>query len=68
RVDSVMVNHPVTIGSWKVYQHSYNTQMGKDSDWSIFELVYDPWLIPALIGIVLMLLGSVALIWTGGKR
>jgi hypothetical protein len=68
RVDSVMVNHPVTIGSWKVYQHSYNTQMGKDSDWSLFELVYDPWLIPALTGIILMLLGSVALIWTGGKR
>lgn len=66
--DSVMVNHPLTLGSWKIYQHSYNSQMGKDSDWSVFELVYDPWFIPALFGIILMLMGSVALIWNGGKR
>ncbi len=64
----VRVNHPLTAGSWKIYQYSYDTVMGKDSGYSVFELVYDPWVIPIYIGIVMLFLGAVTLFWKGGKR
>jgi hypothetical protein len=64
----ISVNHPLTAGSWKIYQHSYDNNMGKDSEWSVFELVYDPWYLPALAGIIIMMAGAVLLIWKGGKR
>lgn len=64
----VMVNSPLTVGSWKIYQHSYDTQKGRDSQWSRFELVYDPWFIPALIGIIMMIAGAITLFWKGGAR
>ena len=62
----ISVNHPMTAGSWKIYQHSYDNLMGKDSEWSVFELVYDPWFIPALAGILMLMAGAVMLIWKGG--
>lgn len=64
----IKVNSPLTVGSWKIYQHSYDTQKGRDSQWSRFELVYDPWFIPALIGIIMMIAGAVTLFWKGGAR
>ncbi len=64
----ISVNHPLTAGSWKIYQHSYDINMGKDSEWSVFELVYDPWYLPSLAGIIIMMAGAVLLIWKGGKR
>ena len=64
---TVEVNHPLTAGFWKIYQYSYNSTMGRDSEISQFELVYDPWLIPAYIGIVMVMLGSLLLIIKGGE-
>ncbi len=64
----IMVNHPMTLGHWKIYQHSYDSSRGRDSLWSVFELVYDPWVIPAYIGLLLMMAGAVTLFWKGGKR
>lgn len=63
----IKVNHPMTIGGWKIYQHSYDSARGRDSVWSMFELVYDPWIIPAYAGMIMMLLGAVTLFWKGGK-
>ncbi len=63
----ISVNHPMSAGSWKIYQHSYDNQMGKDSEWSVFELVYDPWFIPALAAILMLMAGALMLIWKGGK-
>jgi len=68
RSGTIMVNYPLTVGSWKIYQHSYDTQMGRDSKWSRFELVYDPWFIPVLIGIIMMMAGAITLFWKGGAR
>ncbi|MCK9305413.1 MAG: cytochrome c biogenesis protein ResB [Bacteroidales bacterium] len=65
---TVRVNHPVTAGSWKIYQYSYDTVMGRDSGYSVFELVYDPWVIVVYIGIVMLFLGAVTLFWKGGER
>ena len=46
----IRVNHPMTIGSWKIYQYGYDNNMGKLSTYSSFELVYDPWLRLVYIG------------------
>ncbi|MDR1707500.1 MAG: cytochrome c biogenesis protein ResB [Prevotella sp.] len=64
----VEVNKPLKIGDWMIYQYGYNTQAGKASTYSSFELVYDPWLWPVYIGIILFALGSVCLLWSGNKK
>ena len=64
----VSVNHPLSASSWKLYQYSYDTMMGRDSEYSVFELVHDPWILPSYAGIIMMLLGAVTLFWKGGKR
>ena len=64
----IEVNHPMTIGSWKIYQYSYDNVKGRDSETSVFELVHDPWLSTAYIGIVMIMIGSVTLLVKGGKR
>lgn len=65
---AVEVNKPLTAGSWKVYQYSYDTRAGRDSEISVFELVYDPWIVPVYVGIILLMLGAITLLWKGGKR
>jgi hypothetical protein len=64
----VEVNKPLTAGSWKVYQYSYDTRAGRDSEISVFELVYDPWIKLVYTGIILVMLGSLTLFWKGGKK
>lgn len=64
----IEVNNPLSVGSWKIYQYSYDTRKGRDSEISVFELVYDPWLIYAYIGIAMIMLGSLTLLIRGGKR
>ncbi|HHT03672.1 MAG TPA: cytochrome c biogenesis protein ResB [Bacteroidales bacterium] len=61
----IRVNHPMTIGSWKIYQYGYDNNMGKLSTYSSFELVYDPWLKLVYIGIGMIFLGSIFLIIFG---
>ncbi len=67
REGEILVNHPMTMGPWKIYQHSYDSHMGRDSQWSVFELVYDPWLYIAYFGIICMMAGALTLFWKGGK-
>ncbi len=68
RQGEILVNHPLRVGSWMIYQHSYDTHRGRDSEWSIFELVYDPWVIPSYIGFILLMIGAITLFWKGGRR
>lgn len=67
RREDIRVNHPLRLGSWWIYQFSYDQQMGKHSKYSILELVRDPWIIPAYIGLFMLLAGAVSLFWKGGK-
>jgi len=62
------VNKPLRVENWMIYQYGYDTNNGKDSKYSIFELVYDPWLIWAYIGICLFFVGLVCLLWQGSKN
>jgi len=62
------VNKPITVGHWMIYQYGYEKALGKMSNWSEMELVYDPWLLPAQIGMGLMFIGALLLVWNGAGR
>jgi hypothetical protein len=68
-IDAVLeVNKPVAVGDWMIYQYGYDTAAGKMSSFSQIELVYDPWLLPAKVGMGLMAAGAVLLVWNGAGR
>ena len=62
---TVDVNHPVEVEGWKIYQFSYDTALGPESQTSILELVYDPWLPAVYTGIFMMLSGALSLLFLG---
>jgi hypothetical protein len=64
---TVEVNKPVEVDGWKIYQYGYDTQMGAMSQFSILELVSDPWLPLVYTGIYMMLAGAVCLFAFGKK-
>ena len=64
---TVEVNKPVEVDGWKIYQYGYDTQMGAMSEYSILELVSDPWLPLVYTGIYMMLGGAVCLFAFGKK-
>jgi len=64
----IEVNKPLSIDNWTIYQYGYDNNAGRLSSYSSFELVYDPWLLPVYIGIVMMMLGSAAMVWRGKGR
>ena len=39
----IRVNSPARIGSWSLYQYSYDVKMGRWSNVSILEAVHDDW-------------------------
>lgn len=59
---TIEVNHPLAINGWKIYQLSYDEQMGKWSTLSVFELIKDPWLPTVYFGILLLALGAVGML------
>ena len=65
---TIEVNHPLTINGWKIYQLSYNVEMGKWSTLSVFEFVRDPWLPVVYIGILLLALGAGGLLFDTRKK
>lgn len=64
----IEVYKPFTIEGWKIYQLSYNEQMGKWSNLSVFELVTDPWLPVVYIGIFMLLIGAVGMFLTASRK
>lgn len=56
--DTILVNKPLSVLGWKIYQYSYDEAKGSMSDISIFELVRDPWLPYVYCGIFMMLAGA----------
>jgi hypothetical protein len=65
---SIEVNKPLKVENWYIYQYSYDSDLGKASTTSSFELVYDPWLNWVYIGLWMFIAGSVLLIWEGNKK
>jgi len=64
---SISVNKPLKHKDWKIYQFSYDNELGRWSQMSIFEIIRDPWLAVVYTGIFMLLLGSVYLLWVGRK-
>lgn len=62
------MNRPFAIEGWKIYQLSYNEQMGKWSNLSVFELVKDHWLPVVYIGIFMLLFGAVGMFLTASRK
>ncbi len=60
----ITVNNPLEVDGWKIYQYSYNQQMGKWSKLSVFELVCDPWLPAVYVGLYLLMASAVLLFVT----
>ena len=65
---TIDVNKPAEVDGWKIYQYSYDMQMGAQSQISILELVSDPWLPLVYTGIYMMLAGAVCMFVLGGRR
>ncbi|MCD8172341.1 MAG: hypothetical protein LUD76_02605 [Alistipes sp.] len=61
------VNRPLRLGHWRLYQYGYDTQAGRMSQYSVIELVYDPWAVPVYVGILLLGAGSVCMLWSGRR-
>ena len=66
--DTILVNRPMNVEGWKIYQLSYDEHLGRWSDTSVFELVRDPWLPAVHVGIILMLAGGVLLFFRSPKK
>lgn len=61
RQAEISVNHPLSVSGWKVYQLSYNEEMGRWSTLSVLELVRDPWLPATYVGIGLLMIGAIGM-------
>ena len=58
---TVDVNKPVKFDGWKIYQYGYDVERGAQSEYSILEVVSDPWLPAVYVGIFMMLAGALSL-------
>ena len=59
---TIDVNHPAEVDGWKIYQYGYDQQRGALSQYSIFELVRDPWQPAVYAGIYMMIAGALLLL------
>ena len=65
---NLQVNKPTKINGWNIYQQSYDSELGRWSDVSVFEIIRDPWLPIVYTGIFLMLIGAIYMFWAGSKN
>lgn len=63
----LLVNHPINVDGWEIYQLSYDYNMGKWSSLSVIELVKDPWINIVYLGFYMMIAGAVFLFFRGKK-
>ena len=61
----LIVNKPVRIDSWKLYQLSYDERLGKWSQLSVIEAIRDPWLPIIYLGVFMIIAGSIYLFSIG---
>ena len=65
---TIDVNAPAEADGWKIYQYGYDTQLGALSNYSVFELVSDPWLPLVYAGIYMMLAGAGCMFVFGSRK
>ena len=67
-VFDISVNHPASIGAWKIYQSGYDSSKGRWSTTSVLECVKDGWYPMIHIGMWLILIGGVMMFLVGHKK
>jgi len=65
---TIEVNKPYKYEGWKIYQYSYNDNLGKWSNTSVLEMVRDPWLPVVYVGIFMMIAGAFYMFWIGNTK
>jgi hypothetical protein len=68
REDEIRVNHPASIGPWKIYQVSYDKERGKWSTISILECVKDGWYPIVQVALWIILASGAAMAFSAGLR
>lgn len=63
----VSVNHPAKIGSWRIYQASYDVTKGRWSDYSVLQCSRDPWYPAIAAGLWIILASAVVMMFTAGR-
>ena len=61
----IAVNHPATVGSWKIYQSGYDSDRGRWSTLSVFECVKDAWYMPVCVALWLILAAGLWMLFHG---
>ena len=61
----IAVNHPATIGFWKIYQSGYDSDRGRWSTLSVLECVKDAWYMPVYVALWLILAAGVWMLFHG---
>jgi len=64
---NIRVNYPLRYRSWWIYQYSYDLDKEVDSKYAVLQLVRDPWLILAWVGMFMLFAGAVNMFWKGGR-
>ncbi|MCF0219861.1 MAG: cytochrome c biogenesis protein ResB [Muribaculaceae bacterium] len=64
----IEVNRPISVNGWKIYQLSYEEELGAASRYTVLELVRDPWLPAVYVGIFMMLAGALTLFVTSAPK
>ncbi len=61
---TIEVNHPLSVGGWKIYQYDYDSEAGAESTYSVLGMVREPLQGVMFAGILMMILGAVMLFFT----
>ncbi|MBU1014243.1 MAG: cytochrome c biogenesis protein ResB [Bacteroidetes bacterium] len=64
----IIVNKPIEVFGYKIYQVGYDEKMGKWSKMSAIQLIRDPWLPAVYTSIFMILAGSLYLALTGRSK
>ncbi len=63
----LIVNEPIKVMGWNLYQLSYDERLGRWSRLSVIEAIRDPWLPVVYLGIF-MVIGGAVYLFTIGKK
>jgi len=63
----VSVNHPAKLGSWRIYQASYDITKGRWSDYSVLQCARDPWYPAIAAGLWIILASALVMMFTAGR-
>ena len=67
-VFGISVNHPASIGAWKIYQSGYDSSKGRWSTTSVLECVKDAWYPAIHIAMWMILLGGSMMFVSASKK